>query len=102
MSHLNTSYLRDKTCSPCLQSLVKTNLGELESRSVKIRDAVEGFHLLENSHKLSTLHYAMKTLLLTNQNARTIQIILENIITLEVQTKTCDNEKCFYTKFYQF
>ena len=44
----------------------------------------------------------MKTLLLTNQNARTIQIILENIITLEVQTKTCDNEKCFYTKFYQF
>ena len=27
-------------------------LGEFESRSVKIRDAVEGFHLLENSHKL--------------------------------------------------
>ena len=28
-------------------------LGEFESRSVKTRDAVdEGFHLLENSHKL--------------------------------------------------
>ena len=25
---------------------------EFESRSVKTRDAVEGFHLLENSHKL--------------------------------------------------
>ena len=27
------------------------HLGEFESRSVKTRDAVEGFHLLENSHK---------------------------------------------------
>ena len=27
-------------------------LGEFESRSVKTRDAVEGFHLLESSHKL--------------------------------------------------
>ena len=27
-------------------------LGEFESRSVKTRDAVEDFHLLENSHKL--------------------------------------------------
>ena len=27
-------------------------LGEFESRSVKTRDPVEGFHLLENSHKL--------------------------------------------------
>ena len=27
-------------------------MGEFESRSVKTRDAVEGFHLLENSHKL--------------------------------------------------
>ena len=28
-------------------------MGEIESRSVKTRDAaVEGFHLLENSHKL--------------------------------------------------
>ena len=27
-------------------------LGEFESRSVKARDAVEGFHLLENSHKV--------------------------------------------------
>ena len=27
-------------------------LGEFESRSVKTRDAVLGFHLLENSHKL--------------------------------------------------
>ena len=27
-------------------------LGESESRSVKNRDAVEGFHVLENSHKL--------------------------------------------------
>ena len=28
-------------------------LGEFESRYVKLRDAVEGFHLLELSHKLS-------------------------------------------------
>ena len=28
-------------------------LGEFESKSVKTRDAVEGCHLLENSHKLS-------------------------------------------------
>ena len=27
-------------------------LGEFESRSVKTRDAVKGFHLLKNSHKL--------------------------------------------------
>ena len=27
-------------------------LGEFESRSVKTRDTVEGFHLLDNSHKL--------------------------------------------------
>ena len=27
-------------------------MGEFESRSVKIRDPVEGFQLLENSHKL--------------------------------------------------
>ena len=27
-------------------------LGEFESRSVKTREAVEGFHLLENFHKL--------------------------------------------------
>ena len=27
-------------------------LGEFESRSVKTRDAGEGFHLIENSHKL--------------------------------------------------
>ena len=27
-------------------------LGEFESRLVKTRDAIEGFHLLENSHKL--------------------------------------------------
>ena len=27
-------------------------LGEFESRSVKTRDAVEGFHLLDISHKL--------------------------------------------------
>ena len=78
-------------------------LGEFENRSVKTRDAVESFQLLENSHKLCpgktiyeartvnsfnletannmahvifVLHSAMKTHLLTNQNARTIQIIL--------------------------
>ena len=28
------------------------HLGEFESRSVKTREAVEGFHLLENSHKV--------------------------------------------------
>ena len=27
-------------------------MGEFESKSLKTRDAVEGFHLLENSHKL--------------------------------------------------
>ena len=27
-------------------------MGELESRSIKTLDEVEGFHLLENSHKL--------------------------------------------------
>ena len=34
---------------------------EFESRSVKTRDAVEGFHLLENSHKLCRgFHQAME------------------------------------------
>ena len=40
---------------PCLHSLVKTEanvLGEFENKSVKTRDAVEGFHLLENSQTL--------------------------------------------------
>ena len=40
-------------------------LGEFESRSVKTRYAVEGFHLLENSytsrHVIFVLHSAMKT-----------------------------------------
>ena len=37
------------------------HLGEFESSSVKTRDAVEGFHLLENSHKLCRgFHQAMK------------------------------------------
>ena len=47
--------LRNKTCFPSLHSLVKNRgerLGEFESRPVKTRDAVESFHLLENSHKL--------------------------------------------------
>ena len=36
-------------------------LGEFESRKVKTRDAVEVFHLLENSHKLCrSFHQAMK------------------------------------------
>ena len=36
-------------------------LGEFESRSVKTRDAVEDFHLLENSHRLClSFHQAMK------------------------------------------
>ena len=36
-------------------------MGEFESRSVKIRDSVEGFHLLENSHKYCRgFHQAMK------------------------------------------
>ena len=36
-------------------------MGEFESRSVKIRDGVEGFHLLDNSHKLCRgFHQAMK------------------------------------------
>ena len=36
-------------------------LEEFESRSVKSRDAVEGFHLLGNSHKLSRgCHQAME------------------------------------------
>ena len=40
------------------------HLGEFESRSVKTRDAVEGFHLLENSHKLCRgFHQAMKALI---------------------------------------
>ena len=30
----------------------KRTFGEFESRSMETRDAVEGFHLLENSHKL--------------------------------------------------
>ena len=61
-------------------------LGEFESRSVKTRNSVEGFHLLENSHKHCrgfqkameerVFHSAMKTHLLTSQSARTIQIIL--------------------------
>ena len=36
-------------------------LGELQSTSVKTRDAIEGFHLLENSYKLCQgFHQAMK------------------------------------------
>ena len=50
--------LRNKTCSPCLNSL-----GEFKSRSVKTRDAVESFSLLENSHKLCrvSVYQAKKT-----------------------------------------
>ena len=38
------------------------HLGEFDNnRSVKTQDAVEGFHLLENSHKLcQVFHQAMK------------------------------------------
>ena len=37
-------------------------LGEFESKSVKTRDAVESFHLFENSPKLCRgFHHAMKT-----------------------------------------
>ena len=39
-------------------------LGEFESRLVKTRDAVEGFHLLENSHKLcQAFQQAMEALI---------------------------------------
>ena len=44
---LGTYHLRNKTCFPCLHSLSGENqgehLGELESRTVKTRDAVEVF-----------------------------------------------------------
>ena len=61
--YIKLSHLRNKTCFPCLHNLVKTeaNEEEFESRSVKTRDAVEGFHLLENSDKLCRgFHQAMK------------------------------------------
>ena len=36
-------------------------MGEFESRSMKTQDAVQGFHLLENSHKLCRgFHQAME------------------------------------------
>ena len=46
--------LRNKTFSVPSQPGVNRGkrLGEFQSRSVKIREAVEGFRLLENSHKL--------------------------------------------------
>ena len=47
---LTSTHLRNKTCFPCLHSLVWDNSRAL-MRSVKTRNAVEGFHLLENSHK---------------------------------------------------
>ena len=53
ITHQVIFHLRNKTCFPCLHSGENRGerLGEFESRSVTIRDTVEGFHLLENSHK---------------------------------------------------
>ena len=36
------------------------HLGEFESRSVKTRDAVKGFHLIENSCKLNRVFHQAK------------------------------------------
>ena len=56
--------LRNKTCLPCLHSLVKTEANVWENSRAdqcKTRDAVEGFHLLKNSHKLCRgFHQAIK------------------------------------------
>ena len=38
-----------------LSPLQLKNRGEFKSRSVKTRDAIKGFHLLENFHKLCRL-----------------------------------------------
>ena len=60
-------------------------LGEFESRSVKTRDAVEGFHLLENSHKLCQgFQQAME--------ARTTCFISFIKILFSLLTKTANDE----------
>ena len=58
------SQLRNKTFSPCFQETV--NSYNLEAVN----------HIAHRDHVNSVLHSAMKTHLLTNQNERTIQIIL--------------------------
>ena len=49
-------YIRNKTCFPCLHSLVKTKTNVCENSR-----AVEGFHLLENSRKLCWGFHHMET-----------------------------------------
>ena len=52
-NNYNSDHLRNKTCSPCLNRGIR--LGEFKSRSVKTRDAVEGFSLAREISLSQTL-----------------------------------------------
>ena len=54
-------------------------LGEFESRSVKTQDALEGIHLLENSHNLDTVN---------SHNLKTANHIAHDIFVLHSAMKT--------------